>query len=936
MSNAGQDVELKFLYLNARSIMNKFDDLMVTVEDLRPDIIGITESWAYKDVFDSELSIEGYVLFRSDRGNCEASRGGGVLMYVREWLSPVEFSPETSFPEHVWCSLKKEGEGKEILVGVCYRSGSAIYGTDNNVMARDLIRELKGRCVVLMGDFNYAGIDWEGDRDMGISVEAERFKECVEENFFTQLVDRPTRDGNILDLVLCNEPNMVGSLEVIDCLATSDHNMITWTAHISSGVIRQGRVILDYRKADFDAIRAELRDIDWGKMMRGNTEEAWVKFKEIIQGLERKHVPVRRETGRKQLWMTGKAMRAVRRKRKIYARYRDGRHPACVEANKMARTEIKKARKNFETKLAQNIRYDSKSFFAYVRSKSKARVKTGSLKDDNGKLLEKGGEVAEEFSEYFGSVFSKEDLASIPELPREEKSEEGGIKMEITFERVRKILRRLRADKAPGVDELSPRILLHIQDEICLPLCILFEKSMEEGKVPEDWKRANIVPIYKAGSRNRAENYRPVSLTSQVCKLFETLIRDVVVEHLESSDLLNTSQHGFRKGRSCMSNLLTFLDKITEGIDKGDSIDGIFFDFAKAFDKVPHERLLRKIERFGIGGKLLAWIREWLTDRWQRVGVGGCWSEWRRVWSGVPQGSVLGPVLFLMFIDDLDDGLMSRILKFADDTKIFGKVDCHEDRNRLQSDLDKLVEWADRWQMSFNVGKCKVMHLGRRNEEWNYVMSQQRLKAVGEERDLGVTLTDDLKVSGNCRQAYNKANRMLGLLARTVKFRKLEVMVRLYKSLVRPHLEYCAAAWSPHYCRDRELLERIQHRFSRLVPGMREVEYGVRLERLGLMTLEERRNRSDLVEVYKISRGLTAIPMESLFELDCSGRTRGHSLKLRKQRARLDVRKFCFSQRVVDRWNGLDDHVVLAGSVDSFKTRLSKYCENKIGWLKDP
>ena len=230
-----------------------------------------------------------------------------------------------------------------------------------------------------------------------------------------------------------------------------------------------------------------------------------------------------------------------------------------------------------------------------------------------------------------------------------------------------------------------------------------------------------------------------------------------------------------------------------------------------------------------------------------------------------PAGIGVGPILFLIFIDDLDEGLSSAILKFADDTKIYGRVDCWEDRNRLQRDLERLVDWADKWQMSFNVGKCKVMHLrgGGNNLEWNYVMSQQRLKVVREERDLGVVLRDDLKVSGNCQQAYAKASRMLGLMARTVRFWSLEVMTRLYKSLVRPHLEYCASAWSPHYVKDGELLERVQQRFSRMVPGLRGLEYDERLERLRLMTLGERRNRADSIEMFRISKGLSAISLES-------------------------------------------------------------------------
>ena len=394
------------------------------------------------------------------------------------------------------------------------------------------------------------------------------------------------------------------------------------------------------------------------------------------------------------------------------------------------------------------MKYDAKSFYAYVRSRSKSRAGIGVLARDDGGRVESPEEVAEEFNEYFSSVFSLEDMKSLPE------GGNGGVgdsllEMRVSREKVRGLLGKLRADKAPGVDELSSRLLLHFPDEILAPVCMLFEKSLREGRVPEDWRRANVVPIYKSGDRGKAKNYRPVSLTCQLCKVFERLVRDELVEHLESKGLLRDTQHGFRRGRSCLTNLLTFLDRVTEELDKGGSVDVIYLDFAKAFDKVPHHRLLRKLEGYGVSGSVLAWIKGWLLNRWQRVGVRGHWSGWRRVLSGIPQGSVLGPVLFLVFIDDLEVGLMSEVLKFADDTKVFGRVDSESDREGLQRDLDRLVQWSEKWQMKFNVEKCKVMHLGRRNLGGEYVMNGGALGTV-EERDLGVRITNDLKASAVC------------------------------------------------------------------------------------------------------------------------------------------------------------------------------------------
>ena len=270
-----------------------------------------------------------------------------------------------------------------------------------------------------------------------------------------------------------------------------------------------------------------------------------------------------------------------------------------------------------------------------------------------------------------------------------------------------------------------------------------------------------------------------------------------------------------------------------------------------------HKLCLSK--HFCVSGKVFNWIESWLTNRRQRVCIQGKFSNWIPVTSGVPQGSVLGPVLFLIFINDLDEGLRSQIIKFADDTKVFCKLSEVQDCENLQKDLVSLQKWTQDWQMQFNIDKCKVMHIGRHNPEFEYTMMDKQLEIVNEEKDLGVLICDDLKPSAHCIYSYNKANRMLGLVKRTFSTKDPSILLRLYKSIVRPHLEYCSPAWSPKYVKDKELLEKIQHRFTRFFNDLRDLDYADRLRRLGLWTLEEQRNSADLIEVHMIVNGWSTL-----------------------------------------------------------------------------
>ena len=498
----------------------------------------------------------------------------------------------------------------------------------------------------------------------------------------------------------------------------------------------------------------------------------------------------------------------------------------------------------------------------------------------------------------------------------------------ITPEVVMKKLLKLKDHKAPGPDNMYPKVLKVCAEEVCVPLAIIFRKSMDEGLVFQEWKLANITPLFKRGAKSQVQNYRPISLTSVPCKMLESLIKDELVEHLENYSIIKHTQHGFVKGRSCLTNLIEYLEYVSEELDKGNPVDSIMLDFSKAFDKVPHQRLLLKLKSIGVDGKLLKWIEQWITGREQSVVVNAERSKWHPVLSGVPQGSVLGPILFIIYINDIDDCISSKINKFADDTKIFNRVSSVEDHDRLQNDIKKLVEWATTWQMEFNASKCKVLHFGSNNPLLDYSVGSNVLETVTVEKDLGVTISNDLKPEKHINEVILKANRILGMIYRNIEFKTKDVIIPLYCSLVRPHLEYCVQAWSPYFVKDIARLEKVQKRAINMIYGLRSSLYTDKLIEVGLESLENRRTKSDMVEIYKILSGHDKINTP-LFEYDSNlMNLRCHSRKLRGKLFRTESRRNSFSQRVINTWNSLPECVVSSPSLEVFKLRITEYLRN--------
>ena len=466
------------------------------------------------------------------------------------------------YNETVWCELKNL-TGQRTLIGACYRSPSASH--DMNIALYELITRACNMydSVIIAGDFNHANINWE---TLNCDGEAVPFLDMVLNNYLVQNVHAPTRGSNILDLVLTSEVGLVNNVHIGAPVGSSDHCTIGFDLVIDTLRTIWKDEHYDYRNSNFKAMKKECGKVKWRDLFNNKSLEEKMRLLDIEHSRWLQMYTPRKKTRddkQRHNWCNNHKIKQLRKNKiRWWKRYTEERNPLFYGRYKQSmdnlRREIRKAKKNFEAKIANKVKTDPKPFYRYVRSKMRAKESIGPLRGLDGTLTSDKDKMATILNDYLVTVFTDEDVTALPEV---EVHYDGAIlnDIDITEEVVLQKLKSLKPDKAPGPDSYYPIILNQLAAELAVPLTLIYKDSFDSGSVPEEWRKANVTPIFKKGSKCMPENYRPVSLTSHASKVFESIIKDKLQDHLQTGALIKNSQHGFMPSRSCLTNLLSFL-----------------------------------------------------------------------------------------------------------------------------------------------------------------------------------------------------------------------------------------------------------------------------------------------------------------------------------------------------------------------------------------
>ena len=939
---------LSTIVVNCRSIVINKASFTNMIESTKPDVVVGTESWLTPEIQNSEIFPPGYNVYRKDRKTGKKADGmkecgGGVFLMVSTRYISIELTELDTDCELVWAQVQLRGL-KYLNVGAFYRPDH----TDDTYLEQlntSLERISKSTPHIwLGGDFNLPSIDWETESTMPGGkdpAKSNRLLEIAADNNLTQVQMKPTRDDNNLDLFFTNHPSLVNRSEVIPGFA--DHDIPILDINLKAHhVTQKPRKVFIKRKADYDSMRAEAKAFTEEFLAQDHSQDSPDVMYEVltnkIQTLMDAHIPTKMVRGnRDRPWVSDHTKKLIRKRDKIFGKARNGNKKAKDKFKALKHKIQKKIREDYnkyinsiilddtEAYSAQSKPTNTKKFYSFIKNLKRDSTGVAPLKE-NGILTSDSTKKADILNRQYQSVFTQDKDIDSQDLPPPERQLPTMPDIQISLEGVTKLLMQLNPSKAAGPDQVPPSTLKEIAQEIAPIVQIIFQRSLDTGTLPKQWLTANIAPVFKKGEKYKASNYRPVSLTCICSKLLEHIVVSHLLDHLDSHNALADEQHGFRHRRSCETQLIQFIEELGKGIQGGGQIDLIIMDFTKAFDKVSHQRLLYKLEGFGVSPQVRKWIEHFLCNRSQRVIVEGCTSGDVSVDSGVPQGTVLGPTLFLLYINDLPEYVQCPVRLFADDCVIYNSIKSIDDTLTLQEDLAKLEEWEQNWKMDFNPSKCFAMNVTRKRKPLvvDYLLKNSVLTNTESSTYLGVTIRKDLKWDDHINRITSKANRTLGLVRRNIKTNNQEIKTTAFNTLVRPVLDYASSVWDPHLQKDIDKVQAVQRRAARFVCNRYHnmSSPSEMLTDLDWEPLIIRRQKIKLCTFYKIHYGLVDIVAPPYIHLAPPRARRSHDLAYFEISTTTAYYRNTFYPSTVTLWNSLPAAVATSPTLLTFKAAL--------------
>ena len=898
--NPGPVPKLKVMFTNVNSLMaedgRRFNDLQLRMKVDSIDIVCISE--AGNNLKLSECNIDGYHALNDVFYD---NKCRGLLIYVKESVEVKRRYDLETADGCIWleCGILKTFA----LLGVFYRSPSQTSDERNSFFQQmdtciDKVLKTKSDIVLFGGDFNARSKSWwAGDIN---TCEGGQLYDLSVKHSLAQFIDQPTRitrtSKSCLDLIFCNYPGFVLDSEVTPPISLSDHSCTLVTLDVStiptdsvSDKYRYERTFWKFGQTDLNLLNDAVRNNDWDAILSfDDIDEMACSFVNSVYSVLCNYIPhVKRIVRANDMpWFDFKVRRAINFRNKCYRKMvknpSEANHMKYRDSAARASEAIKKAKSEHHQKLCKSLDSDtssSKNYWYIIKKLLGKKFSTGVPTMTRGDIVYSScQEKCQVFLETFQEKFHHDyDESVLP--PFHDKCANMLDSFQTTEEEVRTLLLELNVSKQGGDDGISNRMLKMIANPISAPLCRLFNRILQCGVFPSCWKRGILVPIYKnKGSKSSVANYRPVTLLNSLSKVLEKIVFKRIFDHFITNNLFYKYQSGFMPGHGTEKQLVSICHMIQSELNSGCAMRGIFLDIAGAFDAVPHFLLLHKLQAYGVTGILLQLLDSYLDNRCFRVKVDDCLSQFSTggfINSGVPQGSLLGPLLFLIYINDLNESILNGILYlYADDSSIFYPVKPGQESeltNFIQDDLDRLAIWSDIWKLEFKACKsCEVVFCSPRKKIGNFspvCMKGEVIPKSASHKHLGVILDEHLSFEAHIQAVVVKCNQMLNpliALKASVRSKHLE---QLYKCFILPHLEFGAIVFDSANLSFLAKLDQVHYRAALLVSGCMRGTSAIKvLKCVDWATLDQRRSEKKLVLMYDVTNFNAPSYVQDIFQ----------------------------------------------------------------------